>query len=223
MYLGPHLANKWCHGLFVSQISAPPATEKAISVHRAGAIPGLWVCSDDLATWLSSCRRACPSQDLDLGVSSRRPHSDLGACLCFARDPWFCSLCTCLAINKVGLLLFSHWVMSESFATPWTIAHQTPLSMRFPRQEYWSGLPFPSPGDLSNLGIKPVFPAWQADSLPLSHHASPNKAESLFLFCPWILKWLVPQDKPRGEEEWVGEVKHQALQTKYHDCPLTND
>ena len=47
----------------------------------------------------------------------------------------------------------------HSFATPWTIAQQTPLSMGFSRQEYWSGLPFPSPGDLSILGIKPMSPA----------------------------------------------------------------
>ena len=40
--------------------------------------------------------------------------------------------------------------------TPWTVAHQAPLSMGFPRQEYWSGLPFPPPGDLPNLGIKPT-------------------------------------------------------------------
>ena len=44
-----------------------------------------------------------------------------------------------------------------------------PLSMGFPRQEYWNGLPFPSPGDLPDLGIKLVSPAWQADSLTLSH------------------------------------------------------
>ena len=50
--------------------------------------------------------------------------------------------------------------------TPWTVAHQAPLSMGFSRQEYWSGLPFPSPGDLLNLGIKPWSPALQADSLP---------------------------------------------------------
>ena len=43
------------------------------------------------------------------------------------------------------LLLFSHGFMSEPFATPWTAACQASLSMRFPRQEYWSGLPFPSP------------------------------------------------------------------------------
>ena len=52
------------------------------------------------------------------------------------------------------------------FATPWTVAHQAPQSMEFSRQEYWSGLPFPSPGDLPNLGIKPGSPALQADALP---------------------------------------------------------
>ena len=55
-------------------------------------------------------------------------------------------------------------VMSDS-ATPWTVALQAPLSMRFSRQEYWSGLPFPPPGDLPNPEIKPGSPALQADSL----------------------------------------------------------
>ena len=51
-------------------------------------------------------------------------------------------------------------------------------SMGFSRQEYWSGLPFPSPGDLPNPGIKPAYPTWQADSLPLSQLRSPiSKAE----------------------------------------------
>ena len=49
--------------------------------------------------------------------------------------------------------------MFDSFATPWTVAHQIPLSMGFPRQEYWRGLPFPSPGDLFNPGIEPASPA----------------------------------------------------------------
>ena len=47
----------------------------------------------------------------------------------------------------------------QLFATPWTLAHQFPLSMGFSRQEYWSGLPFPSPGDLTNPGIEPASAA----------------------------------------------------------------
>ena len=52
------------------------------------------------------------------------------------------------------------------FATPWTISYQAPLSMEFSRQEYWSGLPFPSLGDLPDAGIEPGSPALQADALP---------------------------------------------------------
>ena len=52
------------------------------------------------------------------------------------------------------------------FVTPWTVALQAPLSMGFSRQEYWSGLPFPSPGDLPNPGIGPGSPTLQADALP---------------------------------------------------------
>ena len=63
---------------------------------------------------------------------------------------------------KVKVKLLSH---VRLFATPWTVACQAPLSMGFSRQEYWSGLPFPSPGDLPNPGIEPGFPALQADAL----------------------------------------------------------
>ena len=59
-------------------------------------------------------------------------------------------------------------VMSDS-AIPWTVAHQAPLSMRFPRQEYWSGLPFSPPGDLPDPEIEFVSPALQQNFLPLSH------------------------------------------------------
>ena len=51
------------------------------------------------------------------------------------------------------------------FATTWTVAYQAPPSMGFSRQEYWSGLPFPSPGDLPNPGIEPGSPTLQADAL----------------------------------------------------------
>ena len=68
--------------------------------------------------------------------------------------------------------------MSNSFVAPWIVACHAPLSMGFPRQEYWSGLPFLSPGGLPEPGIdstvKPASPALQADSLPLSHQGSPT-------------------------------------------------
>ena len=70
------------------------------------------------------------------------------------------------------LLLLSRSVLSDS-GTPWTVAHQAPLSMGLSRQEYWSGLVFPSPGDLPLPGIKPTSPVWQPESLPLSHLGSP--------------------------------------------------
>ena len=58
--------------------------------------------------------------------------------------------------------------------TPWTVAHQAPLSMEFSRQENWSGLPFPSPGDLPDPGIEPASPALQADSLPTEIQGKPQ-------------------------------------------------
>ena len=64
-----------------------------------------------------------------------------------------------------GQLLEFTQIHVQIFATPWTVAHQAPLSMGFPKQEYWSGLPFPPPGDLPDPGIKPQSPALQVDSL----------------------------------------------------------
>ena len=55
---------------------------------------------------------------------------------------------------------------AQLFVIPWTVAYQAPLSMGFSRQEYWSGLLCPSPGDLHNPGIEPRSPALQADALP---------------------------------------------------------
>ena len=71
----------------------------------------------------------------------------------------------------VHVCMLSH---VRPFVTPWTIAHQVPLSMGVSRQEYWSESPFP-PTDLPDPGIKPtspVSPALQEDSLPLSHQGS---------------------------------------------------
>ena len=63
-----------------------------------------------------------------------------------------------------------------TLATPWTVARQAPLSMGFSRPEYWSGLPFSFPGDLSNPGVKPISPASQVDSLPMTHLGGPRRA-----------------------------------------------
>ena len=65
--------------------------------------------------------------------------------------------------------------LCPTLVIPQTVLHQTPLSMGFSRQEYWSQLPFPPPGDLPNLGIKPWSPALQVDSSCLSHQGSPLK------------------------------------------------
>ena len=68
-----------------------------------------------------------------------------------------------------------------TLATPWTVACQAPLSMVFPRQEYWSGLSCPPPGDLPNPGIEPWSPALQADSLLTKLRGKPVvRADALF-------------------------------------------
>ena len=63
--------------------------------------------------------------------------------------------------------------LCSTLVTPWAVACQDPLSMGFSRQEYWSGLPFPSPGDLPNPGIEPRSPELQADSLPMELQGKP--------------------------------------------------
>ena len=81
-------------------------------------------------------------------------------------------------IQRCMRLLFSCSVVSNSFAIPWTVAHQAPLSMGFSRQEHWSVLPFPSPGDLPDPGIEHSDPGllhWQEDSLWVSYQGSSKK------------------------------------------------
>ena len=77
-----------------------------------------------------------------------------------------------LVDREIDFVLSSHSVMSDSFVTPWTVTHpppQAPPAMEFSRQHYWSGLPFPSSRDLPNPGIESSSPAWQVNSLSLSH------------------------------------------------------
>ena len=75
------------------------------------------------------------------------------------------------------------------FATPYTVAHQAPLSMGFSRQEYWSGLPFPSPGDLPYPGTETRSPALQADSLLAEPQGKPKNTEMGSLS---LLHWIFP-------------------------------
>jgi len=89
---------------------------------------------------------------------------------------------SCPHLTQTRLCLFllcmlRHVSCVQLFATLWTVARQAPLSMGFCRQEYWSGLPFSSPGDLPAPRIEPTSsaaPALQVDSLPLNHRASPK-------------------------------------------------
>ena len=91
-----------------------------------------------------------------------------------ASSLWVCFyICFCL-FNYFRWLtceLLSH---VQLFATPQTITHQAPLLMGFSRQEYWSGLPFPSPEDLLDSGIEPWSPALQTDSLPFELQGNPS-------------------------------------------------
>ena len=97
---------------------------------------------------------------------------------------------------KVKVKLLSHVRLS---ATPWTVAHQAPPSMGFSRQEYWSGLPFPSPGDHPGPGIKPRSPVLQADALTSE---PPGKPIDLQIF---ILS--KPSEKDKGYHLYVESIK----------------
>ena len=82
------------------------------------------------------------------------------------------------------LLLFSRSVISDSFVTPWTVAHQASVSVQFPRREYWSGLPFPSPGIFLTQGSNVDLLHWQADSYHWATHR-------------WNPQHLIPKEKDR--------------------------
>ena len=88
----------------------------------------------------------------------------------------------------------------QLFVTSWTVAHQAPLSMEFSRQDYWNGLPFPSPRDLPDPGIfltqgwHLCLLHWQADSLPLSHQGSPKEYS-----VPYVKKEHDPKAKKQAK------------------------
>ena len=110
--------------------------------------------------------------------------------LCFLLEySWFTMLCEFRVSGKLihfcEYMLF--FVLSPNcvwlFATAWAVTCcQAPLSRGFPRQGYWSGLPFPSPGDLPDPRVEPTSPALAGDSLPLSHQGSPSVYLSIYSF-----------------------------------------
>ena len=131
---------------------------------------------------------------------------------------------------KVKVKLLSH---VRLFATPWTVAYQAPQPMEFSRQEYWSALPFPSPGDLPKPGIKPRSPELQADALPseppgkpkvclggcklkalkLWHTQQPNErdcthiSEKAMAPNPSTLAWKIPWMEKSGGLQSMGSLR----------------
>ena len=99
-------------------------------------------------------------------------------------------------------------VLVIEFAMPRTIACQVPLSMEFSKQEYWRGLPFPSPGDLPNPGIKPRSPALQADSLPAELPEKPCISHRCCL--PHMCACQVPSVRSDSVTLWT--VAHTMVQ-----------
>ena len=102
------------------------------------------------------------------------------------------------------------------FATPWTVAYQAPPSMGFSRQEYWSGLPFPSPGDFPDPGIEPRFLALQADTLPSEPPMQETRIQSLGQENPLekgmamhssILAWRTPWTEESGRLQSMGSQR----------------
>ena len=82
-------------------------------------------------------------------------------------------MCVCACVCVYERVHVNHSAVSD-FVTPLTVAHQASLSMEFSRKEYWSGLPFPSPGHLSNPKFKPGSPALQAEALPSETPGKPT-------------------------------------------------
>ena len=96
--------------------------------------------------------------------------------------------------------------------TPWTIALQISLSMGFSRQEYWGGLPFPSPGDLPNLRMEHRCPALQADSLPTELQGKPGMVEVLKIIPQVQLSYLILIQE-------LGLITRKAERIDDPDCP----
>ena len=147
LLLGPEFSPN-CQGWMISKIR--------LSLFPWCQGPGHWQVSFPLERWKKQRSLSLPpSSSVAKLFSPVSPAGNLSLGERGRKRGW---LLTC-----IRACVFSH---VRFFGTPWTLAHQAPLSMGFSRQEYWSGLPCPPPGDLPDPGIQPASPASQADSLP---------------------------------------------------------
>ena len=122
---------------------------------------------------------------------------------------WLYALCSCV---------LSHCSHVQLFATPWTIARQAPLSMEFSRQEYWSGLPFPSPGKLPDPGMEP-------ESLPLQADSSPSDTREAPVVCITYIIFRYPINvlKPCCLMIWTSpSAWHDLAESEHRLCSAFN-
>ena len=123
----------------------------------------------------------------------------------------YCTIALISHTSKVKLL--SH---VQLFATLWTVAYQAPPSMEFSRQEYWNGLPFPSPGDLPSPGIEPGSPTWWADALPFEPLGNPTGYKVMLKILQARLQQYVNRELPdvqvgfrkgRGTRDQIANIR----------------
>ena len=114
--------------------------------------------------------------------------------------------------------------MSNSFVTPWTAAHQAPLSMGFPRQEYCSRLPFPSPGDLPSVRIEPTSPALAGATTepPGKPLALCREGKIIFPLPFFVFCWDLPSEKDRlmgGKKNLLVDICVHKFSSVAQSCP----
>ena len=146
-----------------SGMEGPQNVKHRIPMRPSNATPGsvLEISADRVSADTCTAVHTAVSFTTAKGGSSPGPSSEDGRTKCGPPMRWTLWLCRALGRARLS-------------ATPWTAARQAPRSTKFSRQEYWSGLPFPSPGDLFNPRIEPGSLASQADSLQSEPPGKPN-------------------------------------------------
>ena len=110
--------------------------------------------------------------------------------------------------------MLNHFSHVHLFATPWTVAHEAPLCMGFSRQEHWSRLPCPPPGDLSNPGIKPKSPTLQDSLLSEPPREPKNDGVDSLSFLQGI---FLTQELNQGFKHW----RQILYQLSYQEAPAS--